>query len=38
MKLAEEWLAQQRSLWELRLDQLDDYLFEINSETKETRP
>jgi len=38
MKLAEEWLAQQRSLWELRLDQLDDYLSEINSETKETRP
>jgi DNA-binding transcriptional ArsR family regulator len=34
MKLAEDWLAQQRSLWERRLDQLDDYLIEI----KETRP
>jgi DNA-binding transcriptional ArsR family regulator len=30
MKLAEEWLAQQRALWERRLDQLDDYLLDIN--------
>lgn len=34
MRLAEDWLAQQRSLWERRLDQLDDYLTEI----KENRP
>jgi DNA-binding transcriptional ArsR family regulator len=27
LKLAEDWLAQQRSLWERRLDQLDDYLL-----------
>ena len=42
MKLAEEWLAQQRSLWERRLDQLDDYLLDMHrdsqSEIKETRP
>jgi DNA-binding transcriptional ArsR family regulator len=42
MKLAEEWLAQQRSLWERRLDQLDDYLLDISrdihTEIKETRP
>ena len=29
MKLAEDWLAQQRTLWERRLDQLDDYLTEL---------
>jgi DNA-binding transcriptional ArsR family regulator len=29
MKLAEDWLSQQRSLWERRLDQLDDYLIEM---------
>ena len=34
MRLAEEWLAQQRTLWERRLDQLDDYLIEL----KETPP
>ena len=34
MRLAEDWLAQQRSLWERRLDLLDEYLLEI----KETRP
>jgi DNA-binding transcriptional ArsR family regulator len=38
LKLAEEWLAQQLSLWERRLDQLDDYLLDISSEIKETRP
>jgi len=27
MQLAETWLAQQRTLWERRLDQLDDYLL-----------
>ena len=29
MQLAEAWLAQQRTLWERRLDQLDDYLMEL---------
>ena len=29
MQLAETWLAQQRTLWERRLDQLDDYLMEL---------
>lgn len=33
-KLAEDWLARQRSLWERRLDQLDDYLAAL----KEKRP
>jgi DNA-binding transcriptional ArsR family regulator len=34
MKLAEDWLAQQRTLWERRLDQLDDYLLAL----KEKQP
>jgi DNA-binding transcriptional ArsR family regulator len=34
MKLAEDWLARQRALWERRLEQLDDYLIEL----KETPP
>jgi DNA-binding transcriptional ArsR family regulator len=29
LRLAEDWLAEQRSLWERRLDQLDDYLREL---------
>jgi DNA-binding transcriptional ArsR family regulator len=29
MRLAEDWLATQRTLWEHRLDQLDDYLIEL---------
>src|SRR3954447_2649187 len=29
LQLAENWLAQQRALWERRLDQLDDYLLEL---------
>jgi DNA-binding transcriptional ArsR family regulator len=32
LKLAEDWLARQRSLWERRLDQLDDYLIQLNKE------
>ena len=31
LKLAEDWLAQQRDLWERRLDQLDDYLKDKDS-------
>jgi DNA-binding transcriptional ArsR family regulator len=29
MRLAEDWLAEQRTLWERRLDQLDAYLFDL---------
>lgn len=29
LRLAEDWLSRQRSLWERRLDQLDDYLLEL---------
>lgn len=34
LKLAENWLAKQRSLWECRLDQMDAYLLELKE--KET--
>lgn len=34
MKLAEGWMAKQRSLWERRLDQLDEYLLTM----KENQP
>ena len=29
---AEDWLAHQRSLWERRLDQLDDYLLKLKEQ------
>ena len=29
LKLAEDWLARQRTLWERRLDQLDAYLIDL---------
>jgi DNA-binding transcriptional ArsR family regulator len=29
LKLAEDWLSRQRSLWERRLDQLDAYLLAL---------
>lgn len=29
LRLAEEWLIQQRAVWERRLDNLDDYLIEL---------
>lgn len=32
MRLAEDWLAQQRSLWEKRLDQLDEHLLSMKKE------
>ncbi len=32
MKLAEDWLARQRTLWERRLDQLDQYLTELKDQ------
>ena len=34
LKAAERWMAQQRALWERRLDQLDHYLLELKEETK----
>jgi DNA-binding transcriptional ArsR family regulator len=34
LRLAEDWLLRQRSLWERRLDQLDEYLIDL----KEKRP
>ena len=32
LQVAETWLARQRSLWERRLDQLDDYLLELKEQ------
>ena len=32
LKVAEDWLAQQRTLWERRLDQLDSYLMKLKQE------
>ncbi|MCC9604298.1 metalloregulator ArsR/SmtB family transcription factor [Blastopirellula sp. JC732] len=29
LQTAEDWLGQQRQLWERRLDQLDDYLLKL---------
>ena len=29
LKLAENWLAEQRTLWERRLDQFDDYVLKL---------
>ena len=34
LKAAERWMAEQRALWERRLDQLDNYLLELKKETK----
>ena len=30
LRLAEDWLSQQRTIWEHRLDQLDSYLLDLN--------
>lgn len=32
LKLAEDWLGRQRTLWERRLDQLDSYLMKLKEE------
>jgi DNA-binding transcriptional ArsR family regulator len=32
LRVAEDWLARQRSLWERRLDQLDSYLMKMKQE------
>ena len=34
LEVAEYWMAQQRALWERRLDQLDNYLLELKEEMK----
>ena len=34
LKLAEDWLSRQRSLWERRLDQLDAYLLDMKEKNK----
>jgi DNA-binding transcriptional ArsR family regulator len=34
LKIAENWLARQRALWERRLDQLDDYLIKMKMENE----
>ena len=34
LKAAERWMAEQRAIWERRLDQLDNYLVELKKETK----
>ena len=32
LKMAENWLSRQRTLWERRLDRLDDYLIKMKKE------
>ncbi|WP_435020331.1 ArsR/SmtB family transcription factor [Tundrisphaera sp. TA3] len=34
LKLAEDWLARQRSQWETRLDQLDEYLKALKDKSR----
>ena|SRR5687768_2253055 len=34
LKAAESWLAKQRTIWEKRLDQLDDYLLQLKENRK----
>ena len=34
LKAAERWMAQQRALWQRRLDQLDTYLLQLKEDTK----
>lgn len=34
LRLAEDWLARQRALWERRLDQLDAYLISLQRKEK----
>jgi DNA-binding transcriptional ArsR family regulator len=35
LKLAEDWLGRQRTVWERRLDRLDDYLLKMKEEKPE---
>lgn len=34
LKVAERWMVEQRSLWERRLDQLDNYLLELKEKKR----
>jgi DNA-binding transcriptional ArsR family regulator len=34
LKAAERWMEEQRSLWERRLDQLDNYLLELKEKKR----
>jgi DNA-binding transcriptional ArsR family regulator len=34
LRLAEDWLAEQRSLWERRLDQFDAYVMSLKEEER----
>ena len=34
MKKAEHWMVKQRTVWEKRLDQLDDYLLQMKEQTR----
>lgn len=35
LKLAEDWLGRQRTMWERRLERLDDYLLKMKEEKPE---
>lgn len=35
LKLAEDWLGKQRTMWERRLDRLDNYLLKMKEEISE---
>ena len=34
LRVAEDWLARQRALWERRLDRLDEYLIQLKGKNK----
>jgi len=34
LKAAEDWMAEQRALWERRLDQLDNFLNELKGQSE----
>ncbi len=34
LKVAEDWMAKQRTLWERRLDQLDNFLNELKEQSE----
>ena len=36
LESAEDWMAEQRQLWERRLDRLDDYLLRIQHKDRES--
>jgi DNA-binding transcriptional ArsR family regulator len=33
LQVAEQWMTEQRAIWESRLDQLDDYLLKLKEKT-----